>query len=139
LSIILDCSVTLAWYLPDEFDLHSQSILKLVGSKGGVVTYHWRTEMANGLLTALRRERIELSFLKSAFDGIDALPLTTDLDGQGRTDERLVRFALDERLTVYDAIYLEAAVRLRLPLATFDKALARAAKSNDVQVLGPYA
>jgi predicted nucleic acid-binding protein len=39
-------------------------------------------------------------------------------------------------LTVYDAAYLELAQRRRLPLATLDAALARAARAAGVELLG---
>jgi predicted nucleic acid-binding protein len=40
------------------------------------------------------------------------------------------------RLTVYDATYLELALRLSLPLATFDDDLRRAAQQEGVSLLG---
>jgi predicted nucleic acid-binding protein len=40
------------------------------------------------------------------------------------------------RLTIYDACYLELAQRRRLPLASLDKDLRKAAISAGVQVLG---
>lgn len=42
------------------------------------------------------------------------------------------RLAARNGLSAYDAQYLELALRLRLPLATLDKALARAAQSAQV-------
>ena len=39
-------------------------------------------------------------------------------------------------LSVYDAVYLEAALRLNLPLASRDEALRAAAKRNGVKLLG---
>lgn len=41
-----------------------------------------------------------------------------------------------ERLTTYDAAYLELAMRLGMPLATKDEALAAAARRLGVSVLG---
>ena len=40
------------------------------------------------------------------------------------------------RLTVYAATYLELALRLSLPLATFDDDLRRAAQQEGVSLLG---
>jgi predicted nucleic acid-binding protein len=39
-------------------------------------------------------------------------------------------------LTLYDAAYLELAVRRSLPLATLDEDLRRAAKTEKVRLLG---
>lgn len=43
--------------------------------------------------------------------------------------------AKSEQLTIYDAAYLEIAMREGLPLATFDKALKKAAHRNGVALL----
>lgn len=43
--------------------------------------------------------------------------------------------ALDHSLSVYDASYLELAMREGLPLATLDQALARAARAAGVELL----
>ena len=40
-----------------------------------------------------------------------------------------------QRLTTYDAAYLELAIRRRVPLATKDKALIRAADAIKIQAL----
>ena len=47
--------------------------------------------------------------------------------------------AVKHALTLYDAAYLELALRLRLPLATFDKALCRAAEAEGVRLVNPPA
>ena len=39
------------------------------------------------------------------------------------------------KLTIYDAAYLELALREKLPLATLDKDLIKAAKALDVELL----
>jgi predicted nucleic acid-binding protein len=43
---------------------------------------------------------------------------------------------IDYRLTVYDAAYLELALRLSLPLATLDGDLRKAARSARIPLLG---
>lgn len=46
-----------------------------------------------------------------------------------------MELAFRHSLTVYDASYLELALRRNTALATHDRALARAALENDVEVL----
>lgn len=46
-----------------------------------------------------------------------------------------VQMAAQHRLTVYDAAYLELAQRRRLPLATLDAALGRAAEASGVRIV----
>lgn len=136
--MVLDCSVTLAWFLPDEQSAFALEALETAGSDGATVPFHWYAEMANGLLTALKRHRIADDAVDQAFSALAKMPLTIERGSFGRVDTNLVIFARQSGLTVYDALYLDCARRLRLPLATFDKALALAAKSAAVPVLGPY-
>ena len=49
--------------------------------------------------------------------------------------ESLIQSEIPQRLTTYDAAYLELAIRRRVPLATKDKALIRAADAAKVQAL----
>jgi predicted nucleic acid-binding protein len=48
----------------------------------------------------------------------------------------ILALARRERLTTYDAAYLELAMRLGVPLATRDQPLRRAAARTGTQVLG---
>lgn len=51
-------------------------------------------------------------------------------------ESAVLGLARRHRLTVYDAAYLELALRTALPLATLDAALATAARSEGARVLG---
>ena len=54
----------------------------------------------------------------------------------GRRRGAILRLASHHRLTLYDAAYLELAVRRVLPLATLDKELRTAAEAEGVPLLG---
>jgi predicted nucleic acid-binding protein len=63
---------------------------------------------------------------------INALPIETDHE----PDEGLVlSLALTHKLTVYDAAYLEVALRRMLPIATLDRSIVKAAKAEKVQLV----
>jgi predicted nucleic acid-binding protein len=47
-----------------------------------------------------------------------------------------LRLAEKHRLTLYDAAYLELALRRRLPLATLDRELRTAAEVEGLELLG---
>lgn len=51
-------------------------------------------------------------------------------------DDVLMALARKHRLTIYDAAYLELAVREGLPLATLDRALEKAAVAEGVALFG---
>lgn len=78
----------------------------------------WRTSAVNGS---------RLTQTAAALNLVQELPLR--LDGQADSDTTL-QLARAHRLTIYDAAYLELAVRRHLPLVTFDAALAEAARSE---------
>ena len=67
--------------------------------------------------------------------GSMSLDVELDADADGRIWSTTVDLADLYNLTVYDAAYLELAQRRRLPLATLDAALARAAKAAGVETL----
>ena len=84
-------------------------------------------ELRNLLLANERRQRITPAQTAAALNLVQELPLR--LDGQGDSDTTL-QLARAHRPTIYDAAYLELAVRCHLPLVTFDTALAEAARSE---------
>jgi predicted nucleic acid-binding protein len=51
-------------------------------------------------------------------------------------EEALMTLAREQKLTVYDAAYLELALREGLPLATLDRALEKAAVAEGVALFG---
>ena len=57
------------------------------------------------------------------------LPILVDNEGDGR---ELIEIARRNKLTAYDASYIELAQRLKLPLATLDKAMGRAAMNEQI-------
>lgn len=134
--LVLDASVPLGWALPDEGRAgQARGVLASLDSGKALVPTHWRAEVGNGLLMALRRGRLHPEGLAEALAALSMLPVV--VDGAGAHDawaEPLVQ-ALSTGLTLYDAFYLELAKRQGLPLATFDAALRRAALGTGVAVL----
>jgi predicted nucleic acid-binding protein len=97
----------------------------------------WPFELANVLVVAERRKRITAeqreAFVVSLADlGIDVQAQATDLVFREGID-----LATKHRLSVYDAVYLELALRLKLPLATQDKQLVRASGEAAVPIFQP--
>ena len=64
------------------------------------------------------------------------LAYTVDEDGTHSAFRKTFDLAEKHRLSVYDAVYLELALRRRLPLASRNAALRQAAKRNGVKVQG---
>jgi predicted nucleic acid-binding protein len=126
-SVIIDCSVALVWYLPDESSELADKALTAVGAGGAHVPVHFKAEFANGLTMGVRRKRITPDFRDKALTELSSLALEYDMTGLEAVWREVPALADAHGLTIYDALYLELALRERLPFATLDKSLRRAA------------
>lgn len=95
----------------------------------------WRLEVANGLLSAVRRKRITADHRDATLADLDSLDLAVDGETDRRAWAETLRLAERWSLTAYDASYLELARRRALPLASGDAKLRAAAASLGTEVL----
>ena len=132
MAFVLDASVTAAWLLPDEESLLAEYVQDLLVRHDAVVPTVWWFEVRNTLLVAERRNRLSEDQTHFIQDSLASLPILFDRE----PDERgLMEIARRNGLTVYDASYVELGRRLALPLATLDKAMARAALKEQVDLV----
>ena len=96
-----------------------------------LVPPHFWAELANALLLGRRFEpgRAALTVAAAARAGIE----TADRGVAGVVDA--LDLAYRHRLTVYDALYLQLAADVDAELATLDRALAEAARAEDIGVV----
>lgn len=134
--LVLDSSVTIAWYLPDEDSLTTRRLLDEIVEFGAVVPVHWRIEVGNALLVAMRRRRISSQKLDEALEQLIKLQLNVDEHTLERAWATSLTLADAHKLTLYDACYLELAQRLKLPLATLDGDLRAAGLALGLELLG---
>lgn len=87
------------------------------------------------MAAALRRKRIDIAFRDRAIAELGALPIAADLETDTYAWTTTLHLADRLGLTPYDAAYLELAQRRKLPLATLEAALRRAAPQIGVTVL----
>jgi predicted nucleic acid-binding protein len=133
---VLDCSVAVAWCFEDEATPELDDLLDQVQQEGAVVPPLWAAETANVLLMAFRRGRIAKETIPERLALLDMLPVETDDTGSGAVWRTSVLTLADaEALTMYDAIYLELAIRRGLRLASSDIALRSAASRHGVVVV----
>ena len=135
MPFVLDCSVTMAWILPDDAESGAEALGESLVETTAVVPGLWPVEVANVLLVATRRGRIEEEVWPDLLDRLAALPIETDPETGVRAWTDSLRVARDHQLSVYDAAYLELAMRRRIPLATLDGDLAAAARRAGIRVL----
>ncbi len=125
MPFVVDASVVGSWLLPDEEHPEALAILdRLKDDEAFVPTLLW-FEVRNLLLTGERRRRITPAQTATALNVVQGLPFRIDGEADSNTT---LQFARDHGLAVYDAVYLELAIRRGVPLFTFDGDLGVAAK-----------
>ncbi|MBX3568829.1 MAG: type II toxin-antitoxin system VapC family toxin [Rhizobiaceae bacterium] len=128
MSVVIDSSIALNWVMPDEDSSHTEALMDSVSVNGATVPPLFHVEMGNSLLVGVRRRRISADYVSQALDLVGRLPLSVDNASADHVWSTTIEIAAAYGLTLYDATYLESALRLELPLATLDARLARAAK-----------
>lgn len=135
-ALVIDGSTTLGFVLKDEQASHALRALAAI--EAGTPTFvpaHWCVEIANGLIMAERRKRASQADITEALSLVGALPVVTDEETAQRAGSDTAALARQYGLTIYDAAYLELAMRKGATLATTDHDLAKAARAAGVDVL----
>ena len=136
-SLVIDASVGFAWVYPDQATLGTDALLQDVAAGATVVVPSlWFLEMANVLLVAQRRRRLTSAQRKEALARLTALQFVADDEATHHAFGKISELAEERGLSVYDATYLELAVRRDLALASRDEQLRTAAKQCGVALLG---
>ena len=131
MAFVVDASVAVAWAFEEEQATADLAFAR-IQTEEAVVLASWWYELRNVLVLGERRGRLQqretAGFLRSISHFAIAIDTSPD-------ETALMSLARKRRLTVYDAAYLELALRERLPLATLDRALAEAARAEGVALL----
>jgi predicted nucleic acid-binding protein len=91
--------------------------------------------MANVLALSERRRRITAAEIAQFIALLTTLDLEIDGESASLAFTRILDLSREQRLTCYDAAYLELAMRLGVPLASKDADLCDAAERLGVSVL----
>jgi predicted nucleic acid-binding protein len=136
MSMVLDSSATLAWVYSDEITEPIRHVFNLVGENGAWVPGLWKLEVANILEMGARRGRHDAAFRNSTLADLALLPIRVDTETDRQAWGATLQLSERHGLSLYDAAYLELALRRGLPLAALDAELRRAAQADRVVVLG---
>ncbi len=135
-QFVLDCSVAMTWCMQTEATPATEALLdSLTQGSTALVPSLWTWEVNNVLVMAQRSKRLDATRRRQQIAFLQKLPIVVDEDSHSQTWYNTSTLALAHNLTVYDAAYLELAMRQGLPLATMDKRLRDAAKKVDVKCL----
>lgn len=136
-EFILDCSITMAWCFEDEMTDYSESILDYLDHSLAIVPFLWPIEVANVLVLAERKKRISSAHSREFRKALDRLPIKIEISSSKNYLENLFNLAKESNLTAYDGAYLDLALEYKLPIATLDKDLRKAAVSHGIELLSP--
>ncbi|MDR2844753.1 MAG: type II toxin-antitoxin system VapC family toxin [Puniceicoccales bacterium] len=133
MNLVIDGSATLAILLPDEKGSPQAALINdaVTEADALLAPAHWLLETTNGILYATKGGRLGQLEAVEVLGIVQSLNVAFDNELNARV-QRVFLLAQQHSLTIYDAAYLELAIRKDATLATLDKALKRAAEANKV-------
>jgi predicted nucleic acid-binding protein len=123
---VLDASVAIKWVLPEiqePFSVHAKEVMEqaMSGDLGLVVPDIFWAELGNVIWKAVRKGRIDREGAAKAMEAL------MSIDVQEMATRSLMPIALEtainSKIAVYDACYVELANRLDIALVTADQSL----------------
>ena len=136
ISFVLDASVALSWFVDAPVHPYAVRVRDQLaaGKARGVSPQLWTLEFGNGILVAERRKLLSQVQADECIEKMThLLRSSVELDAMHAQLDDLLRLSRKFQLTVYDACYLELALRRQVPLATLDKSLQAAANRAGVK------
>ena len=135
-AFVVDCSIAMAWLFHDEATPKTTALLNRLEIDAALAPAWWFVEITNVLAMAERKGRITPTQSDAFIADLSKLGIERDDEAPSRAFTHLLPLCRAHRLTSYDAIYLELAIRRSLPLATLDHDLRKTAKKLGVDLLG---
>lgn len=134
-AIVVDASMAIAWVHPAQATDESDAWLQRIADGAElVVPSIWPLEVSNALLVLQRRRKLTPAERAAALRAIESLPIRLDYEGAESAFTTLSEIATRETLSVYDAAYLDVAMRRELPLGCKDGPLRTAAARSGVSL-----
>lgn len=130
MAFVADNSITVAWSVSRQANRYSRQMLERSRREAVHAPHVWPLEFLNTLRVLERRARL----LAHQVDGIVARMARMNIRVETGPANTRALLDLSRRfdLSIYDASYLELAMRRGLPLATRDDTLARAARAAGI-------
>jgi len=135
MNLVLDASIALSWCFKNEATAVGDRVLERLVAETASVPAIWHLEIANVLALSERRGRITRANSSEFIALLETLDIAIDEETSSRALGQVLDLARAERLTAYDAAYLELAMRLGIMLASKDADLCDAAERLGVRVL----
>lgn len=119
--LVVDCSVSSCWFIPDEHTLAAERILNAVLAEEArlLVPEIWWYETANVLRSCVRRKRLDETRCHQVLRLAKSVPKeTVSVSDEGAFG--IFQMAIDADLSAYDAAYLRLALTTSAELFTAD-------------------
>lgn len=132
---VLDSSVVMAWCMEGEGSPQAETVLRKLSDGAALVPGVWPLEVANGMLGLQDKEVLSEARATRFLELLHMLPIRVSPESPQRLTGEILHLARRCQLPVYEASYLDLALREGLPLATLDEELIRAAKTCRIPLL----
>lgn len=142
MNYVLDAQTALRWHFADEMTPEDDALLECFAKDWrATVPSIFFYEVANVLAVEARRKSPRSSQAQSEAFIADLAGLPIELDDASTSQalNKTLALARQLRLSVYDAAYLETAMRFGLALASRDTELVAAARQAGVKLVFPLA
>jgi predicted nucleic acid-binding protein len=136
---VLDASVALLWLAPGTNPAgvaYASTVLKTLKTSQASVPSLWALEVANVIARIETKNMVTEADSQRFITLLERLDIVTDPATAGHALGNTLNLARRYKLSVYDAAYLELALRTSYPLATLDAELSKAAALAGVPVFG---
>jgi predicted nucleic acid-binding protein len=122
--VVLDCTITSSWFLPDEWSSVSQKILSDILERkiSMLVPSLWWFESLNVLKSSVRRKRIDGPTSHKVLFLLKEIPKEV-VGPEMQGESGIHTLTLAENLSAYDATYLHLALSTGAELFTADSDL----------------
>jgi predicted nucleic acid-binding protein len=136
MTTLLDASAAIAWCVPDEFDEPAKALLAHVVANGAIVPSLWTFEVENALRSAHRRRRVNEEDAYAIMARLSNLPIRVVDALDTPVFHGAFTISVEHDISVYDAVYLDAARRHGAMLASRDRRLLAVADALGITTFG---
>lgn len=133
---VIDASAVGPLIFNDEMDAIADGIGSVLAEHECHAPQYWPIEVANVALSGARRNRLDYEAAERSLITVATLAIAIDPMTTARLSKSWA-LATTHKLTIYDAGYLELALRLGATLVSHDKELRQAAGAEGLEILPP--
>ncbi len=137
--IVMDNSINSRMLWPDTTTLENNHYaIKVIEQAEKNVIFHvptiWLYEKSQVAASLLKSGKATRAETQHYLDNLEKLPIVIDSESHGRASSFTFALSLQYKLSIYDAAYMELAMRLHAPLASNDQRLNRAAEKAGLRI-----